>query len=155
MGKVKISLATLPKDPVTKKPYKIEIITNQADKTKIAKVVLDWESKYTNWSLSNNTVSNNENDQNPENLVDTELENLKNQLQARITVLEWVDKTGKPERSKNFFDTKLTEAKNLLNKAWVTKEELKNKIEELEWLENKLVNNWECDIRYYWRCKKR
>ena len=149
--RVNSSLSTLPRDPVTKKPYKIEVITNQADKTKTAKVVLDWESKYINWSLANNTVSNNQNQGNQNNAIDKELENLKNQLQARITELEWVNKTWKSERSKNFFDTRLTEAKNLLNKNWLTKEEIKNKLKELEWLENKLVNNWQCDRNSYWR----
>ena len=149
--KVNSSLATLPKDPSTNKPYKIEIITNQVDKTKTAKVVLEWESKYINWSLANNTASNNQNQGNQNNAIDRELENLKNQLQARIIELEWIDKTGKSEKSKNFFDTKVTEVKNLLNKSWATKEEIKNKLKELEWLENKLVNNWQCDRNSYWR----
>jgi|GEM_PF-3511331 hypothetical protein len=80
MEKLNGSITTLPRDPVTKKPYKIDIIENKVDKTKVARVVLDLETKFTNEksTLTKTTESSN----------NTELENFKNQLISRITVLE-------------------------------------------------------------------
>ena len=56
--KVNTSLSTLPRDPLTNKLYKIEI-KETLDKVKIAKVVLEWESWFTNWSLANNASNPN------------------------------------------------------------------------------------------------
>ena len=140
MEKLNGSITTLPRDPVTKKPYKIDIIENKVDKTKVARVVLDLETKFTNEksTLTKTTESSN----------NTELENFKNQLIFRITVLEWVNKIGKTTISLNTFNTKLTEAKNLLNKSWLTKEEIKDKLKELENLENTLVDEPQNNMAY-------
>ena len=69
-----------------------------------------------------------------------ELESEKTKLRNRITVLEKVNKTGKTQESVNAFNTKVNSAKTLLNKAWVTKQEITNKINELVNLEKTLVN---------------
>lgn len=141
MEKLNGEITTLPRDPVTKKPYKIDIIENKVGKTKVARVVLDLETKFTNEksTLTNSTESSN----------NTELENFKNQLISRITVLEWVNKIGKTTTSLNTFNTKVTEAKNLLNKSWLTKEEIKDKLKELENLENTLVDELQNNMAYY------
>lgn len=141
MEKLNGEITTLPRDPVTKKPYKIDIIENKVDKTKVARVVLDLETKFINEksTLTNSTESSN----------NTELENFKNQLISRITVLEWVNKIGKTTTSLNTFNTKVTEAKNLLNKSWLTKEEIKDKLKELENLENTLVDELQNNMAYY------
>ena len=63
--KVNTSLSTLPRDPLTNKLYKIEI-KETPDKVKIAKVVLEWESWFTNWSLANNTTTSWKSEENKE-----------------------------------------------------------------------------------------
>ena len=63
--KVNTSLSTLPRDPLTNKLYKIEI-KETPDKVKIAKVVLEWESWFTNWSLVNNTTTSWKSEENKE-----------------------------------------------------------------------------------------
>ena len=87
-----------------------------------------------------------------------ELEIEKTKLRNRITVLEKVNKTGKTAESVNAFNTKVNSAKTLLNKTWVTKQEITNKINELNGLENTLVNaespfspNWKI---YIWEPHK-
>ena len=69
-----------------------------------------------------------------------ELESEKTKLRNRISALEKVNKTGKTPESVNAFNTKVNSAKTLLNKAWVTKQEITNKINELVNLEKTLVN---------------
>ena len=63
--KVNTSLSTLPRDPLTNKLYKIEI-KETPDKVKIAKVVLEWESWFTNWSLANNATASWKSEENKE-----------------------------------------------------------------------------------------
>ena len=63
--KVNTSLSTLPRDPLTNKLYKIEI-KETPDQVKIAKVVLEWESGFTNWSLANNTTASWKSEENKE-----------------------------------------------------------------------------------------
>ena len=63
--KVNSSLATLPRDPLTNKLYKIEIESNWK-----AIVKVEWETKYANWNwqvASNNTSNNNQNQNNSQN----------------------------------------------------------------------------------------
>ena len=59
--KVNNSLATLPRDPLTKKLYKIKINHNWK-----VEVILDWESKYINWN-SNESVNIDPEDTSDEN----------------------------------------------------------------------------------------
>ena len=142
--KVNTSLSTLPRDPLTNKFYRIEL-ANNLDKIDFARVVLELETS--NNKLSQNNIAH----KNQDNKLDEELKNLKNQLKLRVSVLEWIDKTNKTEESINNFNTKVNSWKSLLEKPNVTKEELKNKIKELENLENTLEN---VDLNEDWNCPK-
>ena len=142
--KVNTSLPTLPRDPLTNKFYRIEL-ANNLDKIDFARVVLELETS--NNKLSQNNIAQ----KNQDNKIDEELKNLKNQLKLRVSVLEWIDKTNRTEESINNFNTKVNSWKSLLEKPNVTKEELKNKIKELENLENSLEN---VDLNEDWNCPK-
>ena len=142
--KVNTSLSTLPRDPLTNKFYRIEL-ANNLDKIDFVRVVLELETS--NNKLSQNNIAH----KNQDNKLDEELKNLKNQLKLRVSVLEWIDKTNKTEESINNFNTKVNSWKSLLEKPNVTKEELKNKIKELENLENSLEN---VDLNEDWNCPK-
>ena len=138
------TISTLPRDPLTKKPYTIQLQENQVDRTTTARVIIEaGESKYTNWQLAQNWGTTNPTTTvTPpvENTTNTELEAEKTKLRNRIAELKNVDTTQKTPESIDAFNTKITEAENLLNKTWVTKQEITNKINELVNLENTLVN---------------
>ena len=138
------TISTLPRDPLTKKPYTIQLQENQVDRTTTARVIIEaGESRYTNWKLAQNWgITNPTTTVTPpvENTTNTELEAEKTKLRNRIAELKNVNTNWKTPESINTFNTKITEAENLLNKTWVTKQEITNKINELVNLENSLVN---------------
>ena len=138
------TISTLPRDPLTKKPYTIQLQENQVDRTTTARVIIEaGESKYTNWQLAQNWGTTNSTTTvtpSVENTTNTELEAEKTKLRNRIAELKNVNTNWKTPESINTFNTKITEAENLLNKTWVTKQEITNKINELVNLENTLVN---------------
>ena len=139
------TISTLPRDPLTKKPYTIQLKENQVDRTTTARVIIEaGESKYTNWKLAQNWGTTNPTTTvTPpvENTTNTELEAEKTKLRNRIVELKNLDTIWKTPESINAFNTKITEAENLLNKTWVTKQEITNKINELADLEKTLVSN--------------
>ena len=139
------TISTLPRDPLTKKPYTIQLQENQVDRTTTARVIIEaGESRYTNWKLAQNWgITNPTTTVTPpvENTTNTELEAEKTKLRNRIAELKNVDTIWKTPESINAFNTKITEAENLLNKTWVTKQEITNKINELADLEKTLVSN--------------
>lgn len=61
--KVNTSLSTLPRDPLTNKLYRIEI-KETPDKVKLAKVVLEWESKILNNTTYSGTSEDNKESKN-------------------------------------------------------------------------------------------
>ena len=146
------TISTLPRDPLTKKPYTIQLQENQVDRTTTARVIIEaGESRYTNWKLAQNWgITNPTTTVTPpvENTTNTELEAEKTKLRNRIAELKNVDTIWKTPESINTFNTKLTEAKNLLNKSWLTKEEIKDKLKELENLENTLVDESQNNMAY-------
>ena len=139
------TISTLPRDPLTKKPYTIQLQENQVDRTTTARVIIEaGESRYTNWQLPQNWgTTNPKTTVTPpvENTTNTELESEKTKLRNRIAELKNLDTIWKTPESINAFNTKITEAENLLNKTWVTKQEITNKINELADLEKTLVSN--------------
>ena len=139
------TISTLPRDPLTKKPYTIQLQENQVDRTTTVRVIIEaGESRYTNWQLPQNWgTTNPKTTVTPpvENTTNTELEAEKTKLRNRIAELKNLDTIWKTPESINTFNTKITEAENLLNKTWLTKQEITNKINELADLEKTLVSN--------------
>ena len=148
------TISTLPRDPLTKKPYTIQLQENQVDRTTTARVIIEaGESRYTNWKLAQNWgITNPTTTVTPpvENTTNTELEAEKTKLRNRIAELKNVNTNWKTPESINTFNTKITEAENLLNKTWVTKQEIINKINELADLEKTLLPEPEKNIAYTW-----
>ena len=165
------TISTLPRDPLTKKPYTIQLQENQVNKTTTARVIIEaGESKYTNWQLAQNWGTTNSTTTvtpSVENTTNTELEAEKTKLRNRIAELKNVDTNWKTPESINAFNTKITEAENLLNKTWLTKQEITKKITELADLEKTLVSkpenkltsdnrykNWASLVKRYCKLKK-
>ena len=152
------TISTLPRDPLTKKPYTIQLQENQVDRTTTARVIIEaGESRYTNWKLAQNWgITNPTTTVTPpvENTTNTELEAEKTKLRNRIAELKNVDTIWKTPESINTFNTKITEAENLLNKTWLTKQEITNKINELARLEDVLVSKPEKNLAYTWESDK-
>ena len=148
------TISTLPRDPLTKKPYTIQLQENQVDRTTTARVIIEaGESRYTNWKLAQNWgITNPTTTVTPpvENTTNTELEAEKTKLRNRIAELKNVNTNWKTVESVNAFNAKITEAENLLNKTWVTKQEITNKINELVNLETTLVSEPENNLPYTW-----
>ena len=148
------TISTLPRDPLTKKLYTIQLKENQVDRTTTARVIIEaGESKYTNLQLAQNWGTTNPTTTvTPpvENTTNTELEAEKTKLRNRIAELKNVNTNWKTVESINAFNTKITEAENLLNKTWVTKQEITKKITELADLEKTLVSKPEKNLAYTW-----
>ena len=148
------TISTLPRDPLTKKPYTIQLQENQVNKTTTARVIIEaGESKYTNWQLAQNWGTTNSTTTvtpSVENTTNTELEAEKTKLRNIISELKNVDTNWKTPESINAFNTKITEAENLLNKTWLTKQEITKKITELADLEKTLVSKPENNLAYTW-----